>query len=103
VNGVLVGLMFAMPSLRKTAFGFIVLVMSLAVLLARRRLRPRAVSRWLALAAVALVASIAVWIGDLTRRVCWPSSWLQGHAVWHVGTAIAAAFLYAYLRSEEPA
>ncbi len=33
--------------------------------------------------------------------LCQPTSILQGHALWHVLNAIAAALLYPYLRSEE--
>jgi hypothetical protein len=47
-----------------------------------------------------LTLAFAIWVLDITRRACSPSSWLQGHAVWHVAGAISALLLYQYYRSE---
>lgn len=49
----------------------------------------------LALLGAASVASLA----DVTRVACDPASWLQGHAVWHLLSALAlAAFFRFYAR-----
>jgi hypothetical protein len=46
--------------------------------------------------------ALAIWSqGHAGGLLCQPSSILQGHALWHVLNAIAAALLYPYLRSEE--
>ena len=48
----------------------------------------------LALLCVAQAASLA----DLGRVYCEPESWLQGHAVWHLLSAIALYFAYRHYR-----
>jgi len=53
---------------------------------------PRAYWLGLALLAVAGVASLL----DVTRVWCEPTSWLQGHAVWHVLTAAALLAFYRF-------
>ena len=47
------------------------------------------------------LVALAIWSGShLGGPLCDPSSFIQGHAVWHVLNAVAAALLYPYLRSE---
>ena len=47
------------------------------------------------------LVALAIWSGShLGGPLCDPSSPIQGHAVWHVLNAVAAALLYPYLRSE---
>ncbi len=46
----------------------------------------------------------AVWIADITKIFCLPNSLLQGHALWHILTALSALFMFLFYRSEaEPA
>lgn len=43
--------------------------------------------------------SQTVWVLDITRVWCEPGRhWFQWHAVWHVGTATAGAFIYLFYR-----
>ena len=37
-----------------------------------------------------LVIAYTVWLLDQNNIVCWPESILQGHAIWHILTAIAS-------------
>ena len=46
-----------------------------------------------------LFAAGSVWILDRQRVVCEPDSLLQGHAVWHILTAVSIFFVYLYYRS----
>jgi hypothetical protein len=48
----------------------------------------------LALLGAAGVASLL----DVTRVACEPTSWLQGHAVWHVLSALALAAFFQFYR-----
>jgi hypothetical protein len=41
-----------------------------------------------------------IWTLDLNHIVCDPNGILQGHAIWHVLTALSAGLLYLYYRSE---
>jgi hypothetical protein len=65
----------------------------------RRRDGPSAAYRiygvGLALLSAAAVASLL----DVTRAACNPESWLQGHAVWHVLSALALVAFFVFYRS----
>ncbi|NIR53029.1 ceramidase [candidate division KSB1 bacterium] len=43
-----------------------------------------------------------IWILDEKKLLCWPQSCLQGHAIWHILTAIATQLSYLYYLSEGP-
>jgi len=58
------------------------------------RLAPR--SRPLAIAVLALGIAYAAWLADDRGLWCEPSSWLQGHALWHLLTALAGGLLVAH-------
>ena len=77
----------AFPDARRWLFA-LVLLPGIAL---EWRLAPR--SRPLALAVVALVIAYAVWLADDRGLWCEPTSWLQGHAVWHLLTALAGGLL----------
>lgn len=60
--------------------------------------------RWLVAFLATNALAFALWLGSHEGGpLCAPDSLLQGHAAWHVLNAIAAFFLYPYLRSERPA
>jgi hypothetical protein len=62
-----------------------------------RRKRLRAADPRLFVAAVGvLAAGFVIWSLDITRTVCAPTSWLQGHAVWQVATAVSAWLVFLY-------
>jgi hypothetical protein len=46
-----------------------------------------------------MFAAGSVWILDRQRVVCQPDSFLQGHALWHILTAVSIFFIYLYYRS----
>ena len=57
-------------------------------------------TRYLVAAVVVLVVALVLWDLDRTLVLCYPTSVFQGHAVWHMMTAIAAVLLYLYICSE---
>ena len=54
------------------------------------------------LSLAALVAARICWVMDVKGSFSGPDAWLQGHAVWHVLTALSLAAIYLYYRNEEP-
>ncbi len=56
--------------------------------------------RWLGWATGALAVGIFCRQLDVAGKFSGPDAWLQGHAVWHVLTALSLAFTYVYYRSE---
>ena len=55
---------------------------------------------FLVAAIASLVMACSAWILDVSRVVCAPDSWLQGHAMWHVLMAAVIGWMYLYYRSE---
>lgn len=68
----------------------------LDLILARRTVQVR----WLGLSLVALAAAVACRELDIAGKFSRPDALLQGHACWHVLTALSLACLYAYHRTE---
>ena len=51
-------------------------------------------------AGVTLVAARVCWLLDAAGKFSGPDTWLQGHAVWHLLTALSLARIYLYYRGE---
>lgn len=98
MNVVLAALLYWVPEVRRGVFGFLILaVLGAEWLGGRKRGGDRAIwNLWIAASVMAV--AFMIWTLDITRRVCAPESWLQGHAVWHVMGAIATWYLYRYYR-----
>lgn len=60
-------------------------------------------ARWLGFSLVALAAAVVCRELDVARKFSRPDAWLQGHACWHVLTALSLACVYLYHRGERPA
>ena len=56
--------------------------------------------RWLLCSTLALATAVICRQLDVAGKFSGPDSWFQGHAVWHVLTALSLACVYAYHRSE---
>jgi hypothetical protein len=88
------------PGLRRYIFG----VLIIAALAPEYRMRAKKEVQingfFLHAAWWTLAAAFAIWTLDITKILCSPNSWLQGHAFWHVLGALAAGWLYLYYRSE---
>ena len=56
----------------------------------------------LGLATVTLAVGATCGHLDATKIVCWPHSWFQLHAIWHICAAGAVLAVYQYFRCEKP-
>lgn len=86
------------PGISRYAFGVLIVgALGTEVIL------HRSLKNWLFVGAlVSLGLGFAIWILDEKKLLCSPSSCLQGHAIWHVLTAVSTQFSYLYYRSETP-
>jgi Ceramidase len=92
--------LIVVPELRRYLFGILLVVtIVLEVVIRRRRTTPIRTGYFIAALSIYALAQI-IWALDLNHIVCDPGSVLQGHAVWHVLTALSAGLLYLYYRSE---
>lgn len=101
-NAVLATLLWTVPILRRVAFA----VLILAVIVVELRARAATASirmRYFWGALMALGLAFGIWVLDITRRWCVPTSYVQGHAIWHVLTAVAAGLIFVYYWSESRA
>ena len=94
--------LIVVPELRRYLFGgLLVVTIALEVLLRwhrRNRVSDR-VGYFIAALLIYVLAQI-IWTLDLNHVVCDSNSLLQGHAVWHMLTALSTGLLYLYYRSE---
>lgn len=100
MNAMLGYLLVVNPAIRRQVFAAMVwaaLALEILVWLVES---PKIEKRWLAASVASLAFGYAIWILDERGIACAPTSWLQGHAVWHLLTALAAWLLFVYYRSE---
>ena len=100
MNAMLCYLLIVNPAARRQAFTvlvYCVIALELLVLLVER---PRIKTRYFVSAIGLLAIAYGIWTLDESGLLCVPASWLQGHAVWHVLTALSAGSLYLYYGSE---
>jgi len=95
VNAALMTAQVTAPSLRRILFG-LVLLSALAV----EWRGSRAGRRWLASGAGLMAVAFVIWVVDRGRLACDPESLIQGHAIWHLLGALAAACLYRSYEAE---
>lgn len=95
-NAVLFSLLVAVPALRRYAFAGLI---GTILFLEYRAGSPVPGQRgrvylWAAIATLGV--GFTFWVADITKTVCLPSSWLQGHSVWHFLGAISAGLVYVH-------
>ncbi len=90
----------AWPVLRRYIFVVLMVAALASEWAVRRTRRPKVNAAFLYGALASLVGACTMWILDVTRVLCSPGSWFQGHAVWHVLMAAVIGFIYLYYRSE---
>ena len=78
------------------------LILSVTILTLLDRFHPmrRMSLRWAVLSVLALVAAVTCRQLDIAGRFSGPDAWFQGHAVWHVLTALSIGCTYLYYRSD---
>lgn len=95
-NLVLFGLLILVPALRRYVFAALVLAVFGLEYSARDSRGNSRPARHLWYAIAVLGTGFAVWISDITRLACSPSSLIQGHAVWHLCGAVSSFMIYRY-------
>lgn len=102
IFGALVGTKFWLPINSDFVFaGMIGVAVLLNVRLVRTRPDIRLQHRFVFLAAGLFAVAFGIWLPSRSGGLlCFPETWLQGHAVWHVLCAGSAAAVYLYAASE---
>ena len=100
INALLAFLLVTYPALRRYIFGAVIFA-ALWPEYRLRKTRKLLINNFFLKAAWGtLILAFIIWTLDITKIICNPNSWLQGHALWHLLGAAAGGFLYLYYRSE---
>ena len=101
MNLILAVVLIVLPETRRYVFAIILVLAIIFEFVLLGKKRPEIDARWLR-ASLALFALVYfIWILDNQHILCVPESTFQGHAIWHIGGAIAAWWLFVYYRSEK--
>lgn len=95
-NAVLIGVVFALPALRRPVFAALIIAF-LYLEYRWHRKHPKWRKSMLYWSVGLTAAGFTLWTLDITGVLCSPTSILQGHAAWHILTALAAGVLYLHL------
>jgi|CXWL01.1.fsa_nt_gi hypothetical protein len=101
IFNIILGIVLALnPAIRIRIFsGLILIGLALEVIILLTR-RPRIKTRYFIASLTVFILAYTIWTLDKNGTLCAPDSLLQGHALWHVLTALAAGLLFVYYRSE---
>lgn len=97
-NGALALAHILAPRAGVPLFGGLIAAFAVLELVLWRRGRRTVDYRWFWATAAIFLGSLGVWALDISRTLCAPESWLQGHAIWHCGCAASTVTLYFYFR-----
>ena len=79
----------------------LILIVAAFVVADRFQRRRRLSVPLMILSLASLVAARICWVMDVKGSFSGPDTWFQGHAVWHLLTALSLAAIYFYYRNEE--
>lgn len=88
------------PETRRYLFALAVIIVLITEYLIYKRRQVFYNKKFLFFAIGLLALGFAIWIADITKVLCLPNSLLQGHALWHILTALSAMFVFLFYRSE---
>jgi hypothetical protein len=94
MNIVCLGVQFVFPGMRRYLFAGLLLGV---IAIECRKSAIHAQSRKFFYLAIGIIGTaFIIWILDITHIACDPSSYVQGHAIWHILGAVAALALFWY-------
>ena len=95
------GLMLAAPETRRYTFAAGIAGALILEGVLRLRRRPKMEPAWLLAALAVFGLAYGIWTLDLSGAWCDPTSWLQGHALWHLLGALSAGLAFIYYWREK--
>ncbi|BBM83932.1 ceramidase domain-containing protein [Candidatus Uabimicrobium amorphum] len=98
INTILLCILLTLPQTRRYIFAVLVIVALIPEYWIYRKKKTN--NRLLFLAVGLLIVAFIIWILDITKIICSPYSFWQGHALWHILTAMSAGSLYMHYREE---
>jgi hypothetical protein len=90
------------PVLRGSLFGILIVGMIILEYLARHRNKSSYNPKYFCLSLGTFLLSYIIWALDYTKVLCHPYSPYQGHAVWHILSALAGLLMFFHMDSSLP-
>lgn len=103
LSALLIAVLIALPEVRRSLFGAILIIAIILEVIFARPLRPQVRTRYYVAGLIANAVAFVIWTLDQGGQLCAPDSLLQGHAIWHLLGALALWFVFLYYRSERSA
>lgn len=94
-------IIYFIPETRRWLFGVSIIFIILQSVLIQLRSKPVMQNKFLVASIISYVVAQVMWVLDKNRIWCEPESLINGHAIWHVLTAVSAILAYFYFASEE--
>jgi hypothetical protein len=89
-----------LPDLRRYAFFGMILLYIVSQFVCDHFIKPVIYYRYWVGALLSIAAGFTFWILDIKKILCHPTSWFQGHGIWHSLDALSAFLLYVFYLSE---
>lgn len=99
-NMVLLSTLILIPGMRRILFAVLLLSAVAGEVIYINNKKPIINLRYLFFGALIIATAFGIWILDIQKIWCNPTSLVQGHGFWHILGAVATGFLYLYYRSE---
>ena len=99
-NSALLWMLIAVPELRRYVFGVLVVAAIVLERAARARGDVRSRPGCFRAALGIFLLGFVIWCLDITHTLCRPDSTLQGHAAWHLASAVSLFFIFMYYLSD---
>ncbi len=93
-------LQLSLPDTRRFVFAVVLVIALFFETYYRKQKTPVIAAQKLHLGIILLAVAFAIWILDQARIVCFETSLVQGHAIWHLLGAASVWLLYQYYASE---
>ena len=60
----------------------------------------RTYNPWFYLGVVTYATAFTIWLNQWSDLLCYPDSWFQPHAAWHLLSALSTWFFFVFFRTE---
>jgi hypothetical protein len=100
INIILALIIYLLPAIRGDLFAFIIMIVLYTLQKAIKKKIVFGNLRYLVISVGLFLLGYMFWIPDYKKIYCHPNGLFQGHALWHVFSAISIVYMYFYMDSE---
>lgn len=94
-------LIYAIPMTRRYLFAVAIILILMTTFFANKRINSTLDTKKLNLAIGSFLLAFGIWNLDKFKVICYPTAWINGHAIWHLICGYSAYILFKYFASEK--